>query len=173
MGIGDYWSHRVRSSLRFNFGETYLVFELNNYYSKYENQQVVYSVTTYRFLLMINWKLSVHWLNMLIFWVTVVADVIYRSIQRRMACSSGLIIPKYTKSVAWLYLIIYAHIYIDTYMYSRIWIIVMVTDCMSTLWYHLPFIIYITLQVSVCIIQYVFILWFWFLNAMYHILPFY
>ena len=61
-------------------------------------------------------------------------------------------ITAFIKSVAWLYVFMYAHIYIDTYMHEPICIFLMVADFMSTLWYYLPFIIYITLQVSVCII---------------------
>ena len=93
----------------------------------------------------------VQWLAMLAFCFTV-SMTLYRN--RRMACTSVLFTPAYTciKSVAWLYVFMYAHIYIDTYMHARICILLMVTDFMSTLWYYFPFIIYITLQASVRII---------------------
>ena len=114
----------------------------------------------------------VHWLTMLIFCFTL-SMIWYRNIQRRMTCTSFLFIPAYIKSVAWLYVFMYAHTYIDTYMHAPIYMLSIVTDFMSTLWYHLPFIIYITLQVSVRIIWCVFILWCWILNGLCHVLRFY
>ena len=41
---------------------------------------------------------------------------------------------------------------VHIYVHARICLFLMVTDCMSTLWYHLSSIIYITLQLSVRII---------------------
>ena len=99
----------------------------------------------------------VHWLTMLIFCFTV-SMIWHRHNQRHIACTIVLHIPAYIKSVAWLYVFMYTHVYMDTYRHVRIYIYIyiciflMVTDFMSTLWYHLPFIIYITLQVSVRII---------------------
>ena len=85
----------------------------------------------------------VHWLTMLLFCFTL-SMIWHRNIQRRMTCALVLFIPAYIKAVAWLYVFMYAHIYIDTYMHARICIFLMVTDFMSTLWYYLPFIIYLT-----------------------------
>ena len=93
----------------------------------------------------------VHWLTILIFCFTV-SILWYRQIQRRMACTLVLSIPAYIKSVAWLFVFMYAHVYMDTYMHARICIFLTVTDFMSTLWHYLPFIIYMSLQVSVRII---------------------
>ena len=96
-------------------------------------------------------NVCVYWLTMLISCFTV-SMIWYRNIQRRVTCTPVLFIPAYIKSVAWLYVFTYAHIYISTYMHARIYIyiyILMVTDFMSTLWYYLPLIVYITLHVSV------------------------
>ena len=92
----------------------------------------------------------VHWLTMPIF--CFIEMIWYRQIQRHIACTLVLYIPAYIRSVAWLYVFMYIHVYMDTYIHVYICIFLMVTDFMSTLWYHLQFIIYITLQVSVCII---------------------
>ena len=79
-----------------------------------------------------------------------------------------------------IYVCTYLHgyIYACTYMHICIYAckymhILTVTDFMSILWYYLPFIIYITLQVSVRIIYSFIVSWCWILNTLCHILPFY
>ena len=73
----------------------------------------MYSATTCRHLLMINWK----------FFCSLIDDAVsmvwYRNIRRRMTCTPVLFIPAYIKSVAWLYVCTYLHkyIYACTYMH--------------------------------------------------------
>ena len=64
-------------------------------------------------------NLCVYWLTMLIFCFTV-SMIWYRNIQRRGTCTPVLLIPAFIKSVAWLYVSMYALVYIDTYMHAHI-----------------------------------------------------